>query len=399
MPADACRSSRLRSCPTVLMKIVHLTSVHPVVDTRILHKEAASLAAAGHEVVLVAATEHETTIRGVRVRPVRQAKWRLWRMLGTVLRVLHAARAERADVYHFHDPELIPAGLCLKLAGKQVVYDVHDDLPAAVLSKAWIRPGLRRLVARVVAVLERGSARLFDAVVVANPAHGHRFPAARTVAVRNLPDLAEFPSAPGAVARAPAVVYVGDLTRARGAMEMVRAMALLPATCPARLWLGGRFSEPGLEAACRGLAGWARVDFLGWLDRSAVAYRLGRARAGLVLLQPVPHYQANYPVKLFEYMAAGLPVVAADLPLCREVVAGADCGLVVDSRDPAAIAGAIRWLLEHPGDAEAMGRRGRAAVEQRYTWQAEARTLLSLYDRLHPEQPGGGTATGRQRVG
>ncbi len=380
------------------MKIAHLTSVHPVVDTRILHKEAATLAAAGHEVVLVAVAEREAILRGVRVRPVARAGSRLARMTGTAFRVLRAALAERADVYHFHDPELIPVGLYLKLAGKRVIYDVHDDLPAAVLSKAWIRPGLRRLVARVAAALEAGPARLFDVVVVANPAHGRRFPAARTVAVRNLPDLAEFPAAATSqAAREPAVVYVGDLTRARGALRMVEAMALLPAACPVRLWLGGRFSEPDLEAACRALAGWARVDFLGWLDRAAVADRLGRARVGLVPLQPVPHYQANYPVKLFEYMAAGLPVVAADLPLCREVVETAGCGLLVDAREPAAIAGAVSWLLEHPAEAEAMGRRGRAAVEQRYSWQAESRTLLALYDRLGPTRPAGGTSCGPRK--
>ena len=377
------------------MKIAHLTSVHPVVDTRILHKEAASLAAAGHDVVLVAVTERAAVLRGVRVRPVARARSRLGRMTGTAFRILRAALAERADVYHFHDPELLPVGLCLKLAGKRAIYDVHDDLPAAVLSKAWIRPGLRRLVARVVAVLEVGAARLFDVVIVANPAHGARFVAARTVAVRNLPDLAEFPAMVTSQAtREPAAIYVGDLTRARGALPMVEAMALLPASCPVRLWLGGRFSEPGLDVACRALAGWSRVDFLGWLDRAAVAERLGRARVGLVPLQPVPHYRANYPVKLFEYMAAGLPVVAADLPLCREVVEGAGCGLVVDARDPAAIAGALRWLLEHPLEAEAMGRRGRIAVEQRYTWQAESRALLALYDRLGPNRPADGTSGG-----
>ena len=375
------------------MKIVHLTSVHPIGDPRILHKEAATLAAAGHEVVLVAPTEREVVLHGVRVHPVRQATGRLGRMTGTVRRVLRAARAERADVYHFHDPELIPVGLWLKLAGKRVVYDVHDDLPAAVLTRSWIRPGLRRLLARVVGLLEGGAARCFDAVVVANPAHGGRFPPQRTVTVRNLPDLGEFPAAPRADAvREAAVVYVGDLTRIRGALQMVQAMALLPPECPVRLWLGGRFSEPDLEAACRALAGWERVDYFGWLERADVADRLSRARVGLVLLQPVPHYQTNYPVKLFEYMAAGLPMVASDLPLCREVVEAAGCGLLVDPRDPAAIAAGVRWLLAHPEEAAAMGRRGRAAVEQRYTWKSEARTLLSLYDRLDKAQPGQGAA-------
>jgi glycosyltransferase involved in cell wall biosynthesis len=370
------------------MKVAHLTSVHPVVDTRILHKQAATLAAAGHEVVLVAVAEGDAVLRGVRLRAVSGGGGRGRRMTAVALRVLRAALAERADVYHFHDPELIPVGLALKLAGRRVIYDVHEDVPAQVLSKHWIHPRLRGPVARATALLEGAAARLFDAVVVANPAHADRYPAARTVAVRNLPDLAEFAGAgPGTTAREPAAIYVGDLTRARGALEMVRAMALLPPACPARLWLGGRFSEPGLEAACRAEPGWARVDFLGWVDRAQLAARLARARLGLVLLHPVPHYQANYPVKLFECMAAGVPVVASDLPLCREVVEGAGCGLLVDPRDPAAIAGALAWLLDHPEEAAAMGARGRSAVEQRYTWASEARTLLALYGRLGPAPP------------
>jgi glycosyltransferase involved in cell wall biosynthesis len=101
---------------------------------------------------------------------------------------------------------------------------------------------------------------------------------------------------------------------------------------------------------------------------------------------------------LFEYMAAGLAVVAADLPLCREVVESAGCGLVVDSRDPAAIAGAIRWLFEHPAEAKTMGQRGRVAIEQRYTWQAESRALLALYDRLDPTRPADRISAGRRRA-
>lgn len=375
--------------PAARRKVVHLTSVHPVFDTRIFHKQAATLAAAGYEVVLIAASaeESDTVERGVRVRIVRPGRGRLGRMTTTVAAVLRAALAERADVYHFHDPELIPAGLLLKLLGRRVIYDVHDDLPDQVLTKAWIRPGLRPAVARATAAVEHLASRLFDGVIVANPGHATRFPAARTAAVRNLPRLEEFQG--GGLGRPYGerprqAVYVGDLTRVRGAVEMVEAMAHLPEGSDVRLEIGGRFNEPGLEERCRSSPGWRRVTFLGWQSRDGVAAAMARARLGLVLLHPVPHYSANYPVKLFEYMASGLPVVASDLPLCREVVEGARCGLLVDPEDPAAIAAAILWLLDHPAEAEAMGRRGCRTVHERYSWNSEGEALLGCYARLMP---------------
>jgi glycosyltransferase involved in cell wall biosynthesis len=378
--------------PPELMKIAHLTSAHLALDQRIFHKEAVTLAASGHDVVVVAAAGAEdTTVRGVRIRAVTVRGPRWQRMTATAFAVLRAALAERADVYHFHDPELMPAGLLLKLLGKRVIYDVHEDVPAQVLSKAWIRPRLRAPVARAVGAFEHLAALLFDGIIVANPPHRRRFPQGKTEAVRNLPVLEEFDESTSVAyaSRAPAIVYVGDLTHVRGAHEMIRAIDLVPEQLGARLWLAGRFSDPGLEAACRSLPGWSRVDFLGWQSRSEVAALLGRARIGLVLVHPVPHYQANYPVKLFEYMAASLPVVASDLPNCRQVVEETGCGLVVNPLDPAAIAEAVRWLLENPSEAAAMGRRGRRAVEERYNWCSEGQKLVRFYERFR----GGGPQT------
>jgi glycosyltransferase involved in cell wall biosynthesis len=374
---------RMRSAK--LMKIAHLTSAHLALDQRIFWKEAVTLAAAGHDVVVVAAAgAQDTTVRGVRIRPVtvRGSRWQ--RMTATTVAVLRAALAERADVHHFHDPELIPAGLLLKALGRRVIYDVHEDVPAQVLSKAWISPGLRPLVARAVGTLESLGARLFDGIIVANPPQRWRFPQGKIEVVRNLPILEEFaggPSVPYA-SRAPSIAYVGDLTHVRGAKEMIQAIALVPGELQARLCLAGRFSDAGLEETCRALPGWSRVDFLGWQSRSEVAALLGRARVGLVLLQPVPHYLTNYPVKLFEYMAAGLPVVASDLPNCRQVVEETGCGLMVDALDPAAIADAVQRLLEDPIEAEEMGRRGRRAVEERYNWSSEGQNLVRYYERF-----------------
>jgi len=114
----------------------------------------------------------------------------------------------------------------------------------------------------------------------------------------------------------------------------------------------------------------------------AVVEMLAEARLGLVLFHPRPNHLESQPNKLFEYMAAGLPVVASSFPLWKEIVEGTRCGLVVDPLDPHAAANAIRWLLAHPEEAEAMGARGRQAVHDRFNWRREEATLLDCYARL-----------------
>lgn len=128
------------------------------------------------------------------------------------------------------------------------------------------------------------------------------------------------------------------------------------------------------------------IDLLGWRPPDEVHELLGTARIGLCVLHPVRNYVESLPTKLFEYMDAGLPVVASDFPAWREIVNGAGCGLLVDPLDPAGIARALRYLLTNPDRAQTMGERGRAAVRKDYQWEREAESLLRLYDRLAPRR-------------
>jgi glycosyltransferase involved in cell wall biosynthesis len=107
-------------------------------------------------------------------------------------------------------------------------------------------------------------------------------------------------------------------------------------------------------------------------------------RAGIVALHPAPSFVASYPIKMFEYMAAGLPVVASDFPPFREILGDGACGLLVEPRNPAVLAAAIRWIFDHPAEARAMGERGRRRVETLYTWEAEEARLADFYRRLLP---------------
>ncbi|MGZ4123218.1 MAG: glycosyltransferase, partial [Tumebacillaceae bacterium] len=171
----------------------------------------------------------------------------------------------------------------------------------------------------------------------------------------------------------------------RGLREMVQAQSLLPPELNARMLFAGHISEERREEV-QWLPGWDAVQEVGYLDRQGVRDLLGQVRMGIVALHPTVAYRDALPVKLFEYMVAGLPVVASHFPLWQTIVEGNQCGICIDPLDPAAMADAIRWLLEHPEAAEQMGQNGRRAVLERYNWQAEAKRLVATYAELLDQQ-------------
>ena len=365
-------------------KVAHLTSVHPVSDTRIAYRECATLARAGYDVVLVGAGSAGALPPGVRLRSVPLPRNRFERMTATVWHVFRAAVSENADVYHFHDPELMGVGLALRLRGAQVVFDVHEDIPQDIADKpwlpAWVRPPLAAASTAALRLLQRG----YSAIVTATPAIARRFAHGRTVVVANYPSLDEIPRlSPVPFEQRPrSAIYLGAITELRCIEEMLDAM-LSPELAPGiRLTLAGTFETPELERRVRAMPAWAHVDYLGFCPRSAVAAAFETARAGLLLFRPAANHEEAMPTKLFEYLGAGLPVVISDTMQCSAIVRDNRCGIVVNPRDVGAIARAVSYLVENPAVAQAMGERGRAIVEERYQWTSEAQKLMKLYAEI-----------------
>jgi glycosyltransferase involved in cell wall biosynthesis len=330
---------------------------------------------------LVACHDRAETIDGVKIIPIDRGHGRLDRMLRVGWRVYAAARRERADVYHFHDPELMLVGVLLKLRGARVLYDVHEDVPKQIMSKHWIPRWARPAISKAVYAVEQAVARILDGIVAATPSIARKFPAAKTVVVQNFPERA-FAQSDGAAPaeRRDAFVYTGGLMEVQGVREMAQAFALLPDAMSGTI--AGTFHPPTLEAEISALPGWRRVRYLGQVPRDEVRQVMSGGRTGLVLNHPTLNYVDAYSTKMFEYMALGIPVVCSNFPLWTEIVAGADCGITVDPRDPQAIAAAIRALTDDPERAARLGENGRRAIAERYNWEAELAKLDGLYRSL-----------------
>jgi glycosyltransferase involved in cell wall biosynthesis len=360
------------------MKVCMLSSVHSADDIRIVEKEARSLSALGHAVTVVARSPGPSDPGDIEFKLIDVPTVSRWKRPWVIGRAAVAlARSARPDVVHFHDPELIPFALAVKSQGCAVIYDVHEDVPADIYSKTWIPALLRPVVARGAEMVERTTARRFDAIVAATPAIADRFRGygARVSTVRNSVRIDEFIEPTVETRRRRQAVYIGRTSFDRGLVEMVEACAAvqLPLVLAGGIGTG---EKAWLKKAT------SDVQYLGKLARPEIADLLNRSMIGLSLLLPEPNYLYSLPTKLFEYMAAGLPVITSDLPKSKEIIEAAGCGYSVSLDNPKALTDQLSMLMSNPGRAIELGLAGRAAVSKDYNWEHDAAELMNLYREI-----------------
>ncbi|MFD1707478.1 glycosyltransferase family 4 protein [Siminovitchia sediminis] len=365
------------------MKICHLTSVHHYNDTRIFIKECKSLAEAGYEVHLIAPDAPNVIKEGVCIHGVKKESGsRLKRMTKTVKRVLEKGLELDADVYHFHDPELLPIALKLKKIGKKVIYDVHEDVPKQILTKKWLPKVFHKIVANTFEKYENYAALNFDYIITSTPYIRDRFLklGCNVKDIKNYPILKELENVDKTwLKKKNSVCYVGGITVARGIKQIIEAIQIANNV---KLLLAGNFAYSTEKEMVKSLPGWSKVQELGYLSRAEVKEVYSNSIAGIVVLHPTSNYLMSLPIKMFEYMSAGIPVIASNFPLWKNIIEKYECGICVDPLNPKELGNAIQWIKDNPQMAEEMGKNGRRAIERKYNWEIESQELVKIYKKL-----------------
>jgi len=347
-----------------------------------MRKMCKTLAAANYSVFLIVADGMLDEMRdGVQIHDVGASRGRIDRIKNAPARVLKKALAIEADLYHLHDPELIPIALKLKRYGKCVIFDFHEDVPKQLLGKPYLNKWALLCLSKVFALMESYVCKKLDGLIAATPFIRDKFLPIQvnTVDINNFPVLGELDSGVEWNNKQAEVCYVGGVAKIRGITEVCKAMGLVKSNV--RLNLCGRFAESEVEQYVKAMPSWQYINEFGFLDRLGVRDVLSRSVAGLVTFHRLPNHVDAQPNKMFEYMSAGIPVIASDFPMWREIIKGNDCGLLVDPLDPKAIAQAIDYLVANPEEAKRMGSNGRRAVNDRYNWALEELKLLAFYER------------------
>lgn len=364
-----------------VIRVCHMTSVHPGNDVRIFHKMCVSLAAAGYDTWLVAPGEsHEE--KGVQVVGVgAKPSSRLKRMTQMARRVYVKALELDADIYHFHDPELLPWGLRLKKKGKKVIYDSHEDYVVNIKEKTWIPFLFRRFVAWLFQSYEKHVLQQLDHIIGVTPRLCERLKKSNGTTM-----ICNFPMVPPVLSELPTfqerrIVFAGGIVEQWCHELIIRALEKIDHV---QYTLCGRAEEKYL-ARLKTLPEWKKVNYLGQIPFTEVPRVMAQSNIGMVILRYPQNGDLSGTLgntKLFECMLAGLPVICTDFTLWKEILGQYHCGICVAPNDQEQIIQAINELMDHPDQARVMGQNGRRAVLEQYNWGEEEKKLLSLYQDI-----------------
>jgi glycosyltransferase involved in cell wall biosynthesis len=367
------------------IKICHLSSVHFALDTRIFYRMCRFLSGK-YEVSLIAVHPKQEVLENVRIIPFRRFHNRQLRVATGWLLMFFKALTVNAKIYHLHDPELIPCGLLLRLLGKKVILDIHENIAEDIFDKPWIKHQQRAY--KIFRFFERLACRYFY-ILLAETSYERRYNqlAKKHATVMNYCDVEFFnPFAKQTYTHGLDLYYIGIILENRGILQIIEAMHLLREEGHVAHFhcVGELYSD--LDRKIRALPYYADIkDQLHFYGRMSLEEGYAMARKmdiGLCIIWPMKNSMESYPTKLFEYMSIGLPIITSDFELYRQVVVDHFCGICVDPLNPADLKNAIKAIHMDVKKSELMAENGKIAVKNFYNWESQKPTLSKVYEEL-----------------
>lgn len=366
-------------------RVCHISTAHPENDGRILFKQCTSLSKAGYDVSLIVTSDKEKVINGVKIIPLSKNNNRIYRMFYKTKEAYSKAVNVDADIYHFHDPELIPLGKKLKKIGKKVIYDVHEDMPKQILSKKYLgNMKIRKVISKYFNKYEKNNSKGFDSIVTTQDEFKEKFinyhnniVVVKNFAMKDIIDKAD-PIVMKESEGKFIIIYIGSITKIRGIKEMINSTERFKGEV--ELWLIGNWESEELFKECSQLAGYKYTKYFGKLPVSEIYKYVKAADLGMSILHPTPNYKEAIPTKVFEYMGCKLPVVLSDFPFWRELFG--DIGMYVNPLNINDIVSAIEYYKSNREVINTQGEKNRLVFESKFCWDTEEAKLIELYNSL-----------------
>lgn len=364
----------------LMVKVCHITTVHGLKDDRIFYKECVSLVKAGYDVSLVVTHDKEEIINGVKIVPLKKSKGRVHRIFIKSFSAFRKALKTKSKIYHFHDPELIFIGILLKVWGKKVIFDSHENVSKQIQSKNWIgNKVIRKIVSSLYRGIEIFGIWTFNSVISVTPEIVEFLSRKKGNLIRNFPILELINKvAYQEKNQITTLIYAGGLSKIRGIEELCKAVSLIE-NKNIKLQLLGNWESENYKNDCINHAP-ERIEYLGLFPMENVYKFMKQSHIGIATLYPEKNYLNSLPIKAFEYMACGLPIIMSDFPYWKKNFN--ECAIFVDPYDHKSIKEAIVELLDDTKKMKNMSANGFDIVYQQYSWESEQEKLIELYKKL-----------------
>ena len=366
-----------------MKKIFHLTSSHTRYDTRIFLKECISISRNGYATYLfVSDDQDDEIINKVSIHNlnIKRYKSRLLKIIFFYKNFLKTIQNSSPVIIHFHDPELLFLGAILKSKGFKIIYDIHENTHLQILEKSYLPKALRGFFSSIFFYLERKISQHFDGIVYATQGikNFHLNYSGKNQIINNFPLVDEFNCNVKQRKNSKEIIFVGGINKIRGIIPLIKSIY----KSEIKLNLVGNFLEKDLLKTLERVNGWSNVNYFGYCNRDKINELMARSIVGIVTFLNAPNHVDSQPNKIFEYMSAGLPVIASNFDLWREIIEKNNCGFCVNPTDLNEIKSAIFEILGNPRKAKELGENGRRAIIEKYNWNNEEKKLIKLYGEL-----------------